>query len=305
MKTLKKTVLILLSFVILISSSAIPSLAESDFDDEIDEYPYYTNNDPYPNERYMFVDFAYYIDSQAKLATIPPYIFEGKVISISYDLYNRRTQEFGVPESEEPVDYFENRDLFLYTVYEIEISKTYKGDVEGTIYMGLPGGRRSEDRGITWNDALDQFEYFKSIGVGNSMNVVTYTDEVKSCDLGKNYLFFAHGPYNPYKEYYEMADQKLYALEEGTSGDQFGYVEMKEFLESNPDLLHAGSGDAVTGDVNGDGSADSADATMILRYDAGLIELDDGQLAAADFNGDGSVDSADSTAILRADAGLE
>jgi hypothetical protein len=55
----------------------------------------------------------------------------------------------------------------------------------------------------------------------------------------------------------------------------------------------------IFGDVNGDGVVNTADAMMILRYVAELVELDAKQLKAADVNGDGSVTTADAMLILR------
>lgn len=60
----------------------------------------------------------------------------------------------------------------------------------------------------------------------------------------------------------------------------------------------------ATGDVTGDGIVDAADAVMIQRYDAGLINLTTQQLQAADVTGDGMVDAADAVRIQRYDAGL-
>lgn len=58
------------------------------------------------------------------------------------------------------------------------------------------------------------------------------------------------------------------------------------------------------GDLNGDDTADNADAALILRYDAGLTNLADLQWSSADVNGDGVVDNADAALVLRLDAGL-
>lgn len=60
----------------------------------------------------------------------------------------------------------------------------------------------------------------------------------------------------------------------------------------------------IMGDVNGDGVADNTDAAVILRYDAGAIDLTDGQLKAGDVNGDGEVDNLDAAKILQYDAGI-
>ena len=43
---------------------------------------------------------------------------------------------------------------------------------------------------------------------------------------------------------------------------------------------------------------------MISRYDAGLTTLDESSLAVSDVNGDGEVNIADALMIARLDAGL-
>ena len=66
------------------------------------------------------------------------------------------------------------------------------------------------------------------------------------------------------------------------------------------DGIFVASGD-VTGDVNGDGKADSDDAVLILRHLAGYEVT--GNIAAGDVNGDGRADSDDAVLILRRLAG--
>ena len=60
----------------------------------------------------------------------------------------------------------------------------------------------------------------------------------------------------------------------------------------------------VSGDLNGDGNVDAADAVLMQRYDSGLATLTAEQLSAADVTGDGTVDAADAVKIQRYDAGL-
>lgn len=62
--------------------------------------------------------------------------------------------------------------------------------------------------------------------------------------------------------------------------------------------------EGLLGDVNVDGEVDIADALLISRYDAGLVELNESQLALADVNDDGEADIADALLISRYDAGL-
>jgi len=58
------------------------------------------------------------------------------------------------------------------------------------------------------------------------------------------------------------------------------------------------------GDLNRDGIVNSADAILLLRYDAGLETLDAEQLLLADVNRDGRITVYDANEILRIDVGL-
>lgn len=61
---------------------------------------------------------------------------------------------------------------------------------------------------------------------------------------------------------------------------------------------------ALLGDVTLDGRVDSADASLILRYDLGLSDIGSAALKNGDVNSDGYVDSADASLILQYDLGL-
>ncbi len=58
-----------------------------------------------------------------------------------------------------------------------------------------------------------------------------------------------------------------------------------------------------TGDVNGDGIIDSADAMQILKADVGKADITGLDLLCADVNRDGLINSADAMQILRYDVG--
>ncbi len=87
-----------------------------------------------------------------------------------------------------------------------------------------------------------------------------------------------------------MKNKLIYADREGDIG-AFRYFSVRKT-------------DGVYGDVNMDGKANSLDAAMTLRYDAGFGSFTEEQKAAADVNGDGKVTSLDAAIILRYDAGL-
>ena len=58
------------------------------------------------------------------------------------------------------------------------------------------------------------------------------------------------------------------------------------------------------GDVNGDGTINAKDATLILKHSVELITLNSEQLDRADINGDGKVNAEDATMILKVAVGL-
>ncbi len=87
----------------------------------------------------------------------------------------------------------------------------------------------------------------------------------------------------------------------GTEAERYAKDNGFEFIalsKPDPDPVF------TLGDVNGDGSADIADALFIARADAGLATLSVDQTKAADVNRDGSADIADALFIARVDAGL-
>lgn len=61
-------------------------------------------------------------------------------------------------------------------------------------------------------------------------------------------------------------------------------------------------GEAVLGDVNGDGTIDKTDAGIILDYEAGLRKAAP-PLKTADVSGDGIIDSNDAVLIMQYAAG--
>ena len=70
------------------------------------------------------------------------------------------------------------------------------------------------------------------------------------------------------------------------------------------DTFRVGAGKVLIGDADQDGFVDGGDATTILKYNVGSVELvGDGQ-AAADADQDGFVDGGDATALLKYNVGV-
>lgn len=60
----------------------------------------------------------------------------------------------------------------------------------------------------------------------------------------------------------------------------------------------------IYGDLTDDGEINSIDASVIFKYDAGMLDLTPEQFIIADVNGDSLVDAMDASLILKLDAGL-
>lgn len=102
----------------------------------------------------------------------------------------------------------------------------------------------------------------------------------------------------------DTADKSKYLLDlqveySGDENDEEWY-----FITVPGALTDEEKTDGISGDVNGDGDVDFADAILTLKYDAGLKELEDDQLLRGDVNGDGDVDFSDAILIIKFDAGL-
>ena len=61
---------------------------------------------------------------------------------------------------------------------------------------------------------------------------------------------------------------------------------------------------AVIGDANGDGKINTSDAVIVLKYAAGMVQLDDTQFIAANTNKDDKVNTSDAVLILKYAAGM-
>lgn len=70
------------------------------------------------------------------------------------------------------------------------------------------------------------------------------------------------------------------------------------------DTFRVGAGKVLIGDADQDGFVDGGDATTILKYNVGSVELVGDGKAAADADQDGFVDGGDATAILKYNVGV-
>ena len=68
--------------------------------------------------------------------------------------------------------------------------------------------------------------------------------------------------------------------------------------------IKTSASDFAYGDANGDGKINTADAVVVLKYAAEMMELDETQMITADTNSDGNVNTADAVLILKYAAGM-
>ena len=75
--------------------------------------------------------------------------------------------------------------------------------------------------------------------------------------------------------------------------------EIDNYIASYESPTDGAINQSLPGDVDGDGVISIADATVLQKYLANIVNFDDKQLAVADTNCDGSVSIADATQIQK------
>ena len=162
-------------------------------------------------------------------------------------------------------------------------------------YFTIPTQKTTlTDSGITVSGYLPpntKMETSKS----NSTYTIKFLNDGKEIEpCGEITVFIPNSEKNKFVAEIYPNNEELYISSSYSAGKYIFTTQAKNFR-----LL-----DAIKGDTNGDGSVDIADALMIARYDAGLVQLDETQLSISDVNKDGGVDIADALMVARFDAGL-
>lgn len=125
---------------------------------------------------------------------------------------------------------------------------------------------------------------------------------INSCNLSENDIYI-HAPEVSFKltDYSlnmvdlmrEFGRNKGINLAPDSNGHKYIKNQMLEYISFT---------DVIVGDADGNGIIDSADASLVLQYDAELIEAAEIDLKAADVNGDNKVNSIDALYMLQYDA---
>jgi len=97
---------------------------------------------------------------------------------------------------------------------------------------------------------------------------------------------------------------KMYGSENGSQAspafelkDQVFITPKRADIEKGPQVL-------TDGDVNADGFVDNTDASLVLKYDAGIELPRDTDINRGDIDNDGYIDNTDASIILKIDAGI-
>lgn len=127
-----------------------------------------------------------------------------------------------------------------------------------------------------------------------SLDTVYVLDEL--CDVDYSYAF--NGCTQVKDIYLALSDRNIAEQDEKIQAvyQSWNNLHTKKLKDT---AFHYNYVPLVSGDVDGNGSVDVNDATLIQRCAARLIDFDDKQSALADVDGNGEVDINDATAVQR------
>ncbi len=153
--------------------------------------------------------------------------------------------------------------------------------------------------GVAWYDLTEsRYIYEDEVFIEGHVYTV-YIDIVADSEGGYEFKLDDEG-YSSSGVRATVNDNQALAVSKTSNAFWNQYVEYTVSCQ----YVYDGGDEALRGDVNADGYIDNLDAAMILKYDAGIIELDYVQLMVGDVNGDGYVDNLDAAMILKYDAGI-
>ena len=172
------------------------------------------------NIRYFEVDWPYYDTVDALLEKASD-VFEGKIVNILFKTIDTVTGK--VTDSI-------NRDAhsWLYTVYEIETTKVYKGDNSERKYISIIGGMPNykED---------EQIKVMKNCGIADDNCSIPVLQKRKALDIDSSYLFVACDLGGEYL-YVVNIDQFAFEIYESKSADK---TDLPNFANIKDALLNS------------------------------------------------------------------
>lgn len=157
----------------------------------------------------IHIDYATYCESAEELVEAVDFVYEGQVLDVSFEIWELGSGTLITEKNSKELPQ-ENR--MLYTVYHIQVNRSYKGDVVGEVKLRIQGGienvREEEQRKL-----LRERTEKRPISIP-----VLATPVV--CEIGGTYLFAlcqdsidAHSVLN--------AQQAVYSVENPLAEDDF------------------------------------------------------------------------------------
>jgi len=165
-------------------------------------------------------DWPYYstVDS---LVLASSNVFEGKITDIRFDVIDLKTGEFASKDTKAS-------SMFLYTIYEVEVSNSYKGICTSKVYIKIIGGMKG------YKEA-DQLTKMKEFGIYNEKNGIMVLSNIESLDIGKSYMFITTGQIGDCHSIIN-SEQFAYDITGEEKTNTFGYNEIKACLTNSAAL---------------------------------------------------------------------
>lgn len=142
-------------------------------------------------------------------------VFEGKITNIFFEVIDLHTGELAEKDSE-------SAEPFLYTIYEVEIGSSLKGENSEKTYVkvigGMPGYKETE-----------QCEKMKEYKIYNDELGILVLDCFEPLTIGNSYLFLTEKQASAYHEIIN-GTQFAYAVGETENTGIFGYEAIKAYV---------------------------------------------------------------------------
>ena len=165
-----------------------------------------------------------YFESEEELIEESSHIFEGVVVDLDFYIYNNLREEV----QQTPVDPEEAQYCYLYTVYEIAVIRTYKGNtsfIEKVCLMGgVPDQRKEEQKKV-----LEQVGIYDP-----DKGIPLVKGDTKHVKLNETYLFCVQGE-DGEKKY---ASPAFFAFPEEQLFPNSGVFDQEEILRHLPYVPH-------------------------------------------------------------------
>ena len=163
---------------------------------------------------YFHADWPYY-ETLDFLTNAAENVFEGKVTNIFFDVLDMRTGE-PIDKSDDP--------LFcrLYTIYEVDVTNSYKGTHNQKVYIQVIGG-------IAGFKETEQSKVLKEAGIFDELVGILVLEAFKPLNIGSKYLFLTN---NRATENHTIINDTQFAFEVNNAEkrDIFTYEQVKSYV---------------------------------------------------------------------------